>query len=71
MKRSKLSDEQITYALRQHESGTAVAAICRRLGVSEATFYVWRSFNGRWSRYGARAHTAILRQRTATQSWLA
>ena len=42
MKRSKFSEEQITYALRQVESGTAVADVCRQLGVSEATFYVWR-----------------------------
>ena len=40
MKRSKFSEEQITYALRQVESGTAVADVCRQLGVSEATFYV-------------------------------
>ena len=42
MKRSKFSEEQVTYALRQAESGTAVSEICRQLGVSEATFYVWR-----------------------------
>jgi putative transposase len=42
MKRSKISEEQIAYALRQVESGTAVADVCRQLGVSEATFYVWR-----------------------------
>lgn len=40
MKRSKFSEEQIAYALRQAESGTAVADVCRHLGVSEATFYV-------------------------------
>ncbi len=42
MKRSKFTEEQITYALRHHEAGTAVADICRQLGVSEATFYVWK-----------------------------
>lgn len=42
MKRSKFSVEQIAYALRQAESGTAVADVCRQLGVSEATFYVWK-----------------------------
>jgi putative transposase len=36
MKRSRFSEEQITYALRQAESGTAVADVCRQLGVSEA-----------------------------------
>jgi len=42
MKRSRYTDEQIAYALRQAESGTAVADVCRQLGISEATFYVWK-----------------------------
>ena len=42
MKRSKFSEEQVAYALRQAEAGTAVADVCRQLGVSEATFYVWK-----------------------------
>ena len=42
MKRSKFSEEQITYALRQVEGGTPPADVCRQLGVSEATFYVWK-----------------------------
>ena len=42
MKKLKFSEEQIAYALRQAESGTAVADVCRQLGVSEATFYVWK-----------------------------
>ncbi len=41
-KRSKFSEEQVAYALRQAESGTAVADVCRQLGVSEATFYAWK-----------------------------
>lgn len=42
MKRSKFSDEQVTFALRQHDAGTLVGDICRQLGVSEANFYVWK-----------------------------
>ena len=42
MKQSKFSEEQIAYALRQAESGTAVADVCRQLGISEATCYVWK-----------------------------
>lgn len=42
MKRSRFSEEQVAYALRQAESGTAVADVCRQLGVSEATFYAWK-----------------------------
>ena len=40
MKKSRFSEEQIAYALRQVESGTAVGDVCRQIGVSEATFYV-------------------------------
>ncbi len=42
MKQSKFSEEQIAYALRQAEAGTQVADVCRQLGISEATFYVWK-----------------------------
>lgn len=42
MKRKRYSDEQIAFALRQAESGTPVEEICRRLGISEPTFYRWK-----------------------------
>jgi putative transposase len=42
MKRWKFSEEQIAYALRQADSGTPVGDVCRQLGISEATFYVWK-----------------------------
>lgn len=42
MKRKRYSDEQIAFALRQAENGTLVEEICRKLGVSEATFYRWK-----------------------------
>jgi putative transposase len=41
MKRKRYTEEQIAFALRQAESGTAVEEICRKLGVSEPTFYRW------------------------------
>jgi putative transposase len=42
MKRSKFTEEQVTYVLRQAESGTAVEDICRSMGISQATFYIWK-----------------------------
>jgi len=42
MKRKRYTDEQISFALRQAESGTAVEEICRRMGISEPTFYRWK-----------------------------
>ena len=42
MKKSRYTEEQIAYVLRQAKSGTPVADVCRGLGISEATFYVWK-----------------------------
>ena len=42
MKRMRYSGEQIVYALRQAEAGSAAVEICRKLGVSEQTFYRWK-----------------------------
>jgi len=42
MKRSKFSEEQIVYAIRQADAGTPVGDLCRQLGVSDATFYAWK-----------------------------
>ena len=42
MRTSKFTNEQIVQALRQAESGTPVVDICRKLGVSEQTFYRWK-----------------------------
>ena len=42
MKRSKFSEEQIVYALRQADSGTPISDLCRQLGIAEQTFYAWK-----------------------------
>lgn len=42
MKRSKFTEEQIAYALRQAEAGTPVSDVCRQIGVSESTFFAWK-----------------------------
>jgi putative transposase len=42
MKRSKFTEQQIVFALKQAETGVAVAEVCRKMGVSEATFYNWK-----------------------------
>ncbi len=41
MKRSKFSEEQTVYAIRQAEAGTPVGDLCRQLKVSDPTFYAW------------------------------
>jgi putative transposase len=42
MRKNRFTDEQIAMALRQAEAGTSVEEICRKLGVSQATFYRWK-----------------------------
>ena len=42
MPKKVFAEEQIVYALRQAESGTPVVEVCRRLGVTEQTFYRWK-----------------------------
>jgi putative transposase len=41
MKKSRFTEEQIAHALKQAELGTKVGQICRKVGISEATFYNW------------------------------
>jgi putative transposase len=42
MKKSRFTEEQVTYCLRTAESRTPVADVCRQMVISEATFYAWK-----------------------------
>lgn len=46
MKRSRFSEEQIIAVLKEHQAGMPVAELCRKHGISDATFYNWRSRYG-------------------------
>jgi putative transposase len=43
MKRSRFTDERIIEILREHEAGATVAEVCRKHGMSSATFYAWKA----------------------------
>ena len=57
MKRSRFTEVQVAYALRQAEAGTPVMDVCRSLGISEATFYIWTK------KYGDRGASEVRRLR--------
>jgi putative transposase len=46
MKRKRFSEEQIIGVLKEHDSGVKTADLCRKHGISEATFYNWKSKYG-------------------------
>jgi putative transposase len=41
VKKSRFTEEQIAFALKQAETGTRIDEICRKMGISDATFYKW------------------------------
>lgn len=46
MKKTKFTEQQIAFALKQAETGTRVDEVCRKMGISEATFYNWKKKYG-------------------------
>lgn len=46
MKKSRFTEEQIVFVLKQAEPGTPVPEVCRKPGISDATFYTWRKKYG-------------------------
>jgi putative transposase len=46
MKKTKFTEQQIAFALKQAETGSRVDEVCRKMGISEATFYNWKKKYG-------------------------
>ncbi len=57
MRRSKFTEGQIVHALAQAEAGVPVPELCRKYGVSKATFYAWRR------KYGGLAASEVKRMK--------
>lgn len=54
MKKIRYTEEQVDFALKQAETGNRVEEVCRKMGISEATFYNWKK------KFGGRALPAFL-----------
>jgi len=46
MRKTRFSEQQIAFVLRQADEGTPIAEVCRKAGISEASFYSWRKKYG-------------------------
>lgn len=61
MKKSKFTEEQIVYALKQADAGVGIEELCRKYGISAATFYRWRD------KYGGLAASELKRLKELEQ----
>ena len=71
MKRSRFTEEQIIGILREQEAGVATAEVCRRHGVSSATFYKWKAKCGGMEVSEARRLKALEDENTKLKRMLA
>ena len=71
MRRSRFNEEQIIAILREQEAGTPTAEVCRRHGVSTATFYKWKSKFGGMSVSEAKRLKGLERENTELKKMVA
>lgn len=67
----RFTEEQIALALSQAEGGMPIAEICRKLGVSETSFYLWRKKYSRTGRSGSRKIAKASPQHLSSDDWVA
>ena len=71
MKRSRFSQEQIIGVLKEHQAGMSAADLCRRHGISDATFYTWRKKYGGMEVSDAKRLKALEEENTKLKKLLA
>jgi putative transposase len=71
MKRSRVTEEQIIAILREQEAGAKTAEVCRRHGISSATFYAWKAKYGGMDVSEARRLKALEDENTKLKKLLA
>ncbi len=71
MKRSRFTEEQIIAILREQEAGAKTADLCRRHGISAATFYAWKAKYGGLEVSEARRLKALEDENTKLKKLLA
>ena len=69
MKRSRFSEEQIIGILKEHQAGLGAKELCRKHGISDATFYKWRSKYGGMEVSDARRLKTLESENAKLKSW--
>jgi putative transposase len=69
MKKSRYTDEQIAYALRQGETGTRVEEICRQMGISDATYYNWKRSLADWDQARSASSSSWKKRTRSSNRW--
>ena len=69
MKRSRFSEEQIIGILKEHQAGLGAKELCRKHGISDATFYKWRSKYGGTDVSDARRLKTLESENAKLKSW--
>ena len=70
MRKSQFTDDQIAFALKQAELGITVVKVCRKMGISNATFYKWRAKYAGVGPSELRARNRLVRHRCRSNAQL-